>query len=126
MNVVLWIVQIALALLAISGGAFKIFMYEDLAKVPAAAALSQAAWAALGGLEVVCGLLLILPAALRWMPRLTPLAATVLAVESLALAVLYAQYSTDLAATNPLLWVAMMALAAIIIAFGRFRPAARG
>ena len=100
MNVIMWIVQIALALLAVAGGAFKVFMFDELAKVPAAASLSQGAWSALGVLEMVCGALLILPAALRWMPRLTPIAATVLALESLGLAVLYGQYSTELVATR--------------------------
>ena len=38
---------------------------------------------ALGILELVCSVLLIIPAALRWHPRLTVLAATLLALESL-------------------------------------------
>lgn len=121
MNVIVWIVQIALALLAVAGGAFKVFMFDELAKVPAAASLSQGGWSALGVLEMVCGALLILPAALRWMPRLTPIAATVLALESLGLAVLYGQYSTELVATNPLVWAALMALAAIFVVYGRSR-----
>ena len=120
MNVIVWIVQIALALFATAGGAFKVFSYAELAKVPAAAALSQDAWTALGGLEILCGVMLILPAALRWMPGLTPLAATVLAVESVGLSALYAQYSTELVATNPLVWVSVMALAAVFVAYGRY------
>ena len=123
MNIVLWIVQIALALLAVAGGAFKVFSYEELAKVPAAAALSRGAWGGLGVVEMLCGVLLALPAALRWMPGLTPLAAIVLALESVGLAFVYAQYSTELTSTNPLVWVAVMALAAIFVAYGRYRSA---
>jgi hypothetical protein len=51
---------------------------------------------------MVCAVLLIVPAATRWMPVLTPVAATALIVESLFLAVLDARYSLSLTATNPL------------------------
>jgi hypothetical protein len=57
---------------------------------------------------------------------LTPLAAAALALESLALAVLYARYSLALTAANPLVWVAVGALIAAFVAYGRYtlRPAA--
>ena len=118
MNVILWIVQIALALLSLAGGAYKIFSFAELAKMPATAALPRAAWAALGAFEIVCGLLLVIPAALKWKPRLTPLAAIALAIESLALAVVYSRYSTELTATNPMPWVLFMALMAAFVAWG--------
>jgi len=54
------------------------------------------------------------------MPALTPLAAGALALESLALAGLYARYSLELTATNPLVWAAMMGLMAISVAYGRY------
>ena len=47
---------------------------------------------ALGVLELVCTVGLIVPAALRWRPRLTVLAATVLAVESLVFVWVHLQY----------------------------------
>ena len=53
-----------------------------LAKVPATAALPRGGWSALGVLEMVCAILLIVPAATRWMPVLTPVAATALVLEA--------------------------------------------
>lgn len=120
MNVLLWLVQIVLAVLSLSGGAYKVLAFDELAKMPATAALPQGVWGALGVFEIVCAVLLILPAALKWKRFLTPLAAAALALESLALAVLYAQYSLQLAATNPLVWVVAMALMAAFVAYGRY------
>src|SRR6187431_3036883 len=102
MNILLWVPQLALAFLALAGGGYKILAYEELAKIPANAALGRGGWAALGVFEILCAVLLIVPAVAKWMPALTPLAAAALALESLALAGLYARYSLDLTATNPL------------------------
>jgi len=115
MNVLLWVVQVLLALLSIGGGAYKLLAYDQIAKMPQTAALPHSGWIALGVFEVVCGLLLIIPAA-----RMIPIAATALAFESIALAVFYARYSTELTAQNPLVWVVVMAVMAAFIAFGRF------
>ncbi len=126
MNVLLWVFQVALALLSFSGGAYKVFMFDELAKVPTTGALSRGGWGALGVFEMLCAILLIVPAAVKWRPVLTPLAAAALALESLALAALYAQYSLKLAATNPLVWVVAMGLMAVFVASGRYaaRPPA--
>src|SRR2546421_891022 len=47
-------------------------------------ALSRGGWRALGVLEMVGAVLLVVPAAAHWMPVLTPLAAAALALETLA------------------------------------------
>jgi hypothetical protein len=119
MNVVLWVIQVVLALLAGSGGAYKVFMFDEMAKVPAVGALSKSGWAAVGVLEMVCAVLLIVPAATKWKPELTPMAAGVLALESLALAVLYGRYSLELRGTNPLVYVLVMGMMAAFVAYGR-------
>ena len=126
MNVLLWVLQVALALLSLSGGAYKVFMFDELAKLPAMGALARGGWGALGVFEMLCAVLLIVPAAAKWMPVLTPLAAAALALESLALAGLYARYSLKLTATNPLVWVVAMGLVAAFVAYGRYalRPPA--
>src|SRR5262245_56159024 len=120
MNILLWIVQGLLALLSFAGGAYKVFMFSELAKVPTTSALPRGGWSALGVFEMLCGIRLIVPAAVKWMPVLTPLAAAALALESLALAVLYARYSLKLAATNPLVWVVAMGFMAVFVAYGRY------
>ena len=126
MNVLLWVLQVVLAVLSIAGGAYKVFSFEELAKMPATGALPRGGWGALGAFEMLCGILLIVPAATKWMPVLTPLAAAALVLESLVLAVLFARYSLRLAATNPLVWVVGMAVIAAFVAYGRYalRPLA--
>ena len=41
MNILLWILQAVLALLSLAGGAYKLFMFDELAKMPAMGALSR-------------------------------------------------------------------------------------
>jgi hypothetical protein len=125
MNVLLWVVQVALALLSVAGGAYKVFSFDELAKMPAMGALSRSVWGALGAFEMLCAVLLVVPASKR-MRFLTPLAAAALALESLALAGLYARYSLEVTTTNPLVWVIVMALMAALVAYGRYvlRPQA--
>lgn len=124
MNIVLWIFQIALALLYLAGGSYKVFAFDELAGQ--LTVLSRGAWGALGVLEMCCAVLLVVPAAAKWMPALTPLAAAALAVETLALAALYARYSLQLTVTNPLVWSVTMGLLVAFVAYGRYalRPVA--
>jgi DoxX-like protein len=118
MNILLWVVQVVLALLCFAGGGFKTFNPGDVAKQ--ITALPPGAWRAVGVFEVLCAVLLIVPAAATWMPVLTPLAAAALALESLALAALYARYSLKLTATNPLVFAVPMGLMAVFVAYGRY------
>jgi hypothetical protein len=118
MNVVLWIVQSVLALLLVAGGGYKLFGGAELAAQ--FSLLPALAWRALGAIEVVGGLLLVLPLALRWKPELTSRAAVVLLVEALGLSALYGSYSTALSAENPLVWSVMMALLLAFVAYGRW------
>ena len=74
--------------------------------------------------EMLCAVLLVVPAAVRWMPVLTPLAAAALALESLSLAVLFSRYSLELTARNPLVWVVVIGLTAAFVAYGRYALAA--
>ena len=117
MNALLWVVQIVLALLYLSGGAYKAFSFDQVATQ--LTALSRGGWRALGIFEMLGAVLLIVPAALKWPARWTPIAAAVLALETFALAALYAQYSLQLAATNPLVWALVMGLLAAFVAYGR-------
>ena len=112
MNILLWVLQIALAFLYLSGGAYKLFKFDALAAHMRA--LPRGGWRALGVLEMVGAVLLIVR-----MPVLTPLAAAVLALETLGLAVLYARYSLKLAATNPMVWAVVMGLLAAVVAYAQ-------
>ncbi len=111
MNVLLWVLQIALAFLYLSGGAYKVFKFDALANH--LRALPRGGWRALGVLEMLGAVLLVVPA-------VTPFAAAALALETLALAGLYARYSLKLAATNPLVWAVVMGLLSAFVAYGRY------
>jgi len=113
MNVLLWVLQVALALLYLAGGSYKVFKFDALANHMRA--LPRGGWRALGALEVIGAV-----------PAVTPLAAAALALETLALAGLYARYSLKLAATNPMVWAAVMGLLVAFVAYGRYalRPLA--
>lgn len=118
MNILLWVLQGVLALLYLAGGAFKTFNPDDVAKqIPA---VPRGGWMALGVVEMLGGVLLIVPALTGWAPSLTPLVATVLAVETLALAALYARYSRKLTPSNPLVYAAVMFILVAFVAYGRY------
>ena len=124
MNVVLWVLQVALAVLYFAGGSYKAFKFDELANQMRA--LSRGGWRALGAFEMLGAVLLVVPAAAMWMPVLTALAAAALALETFALAGLYTRYSLKVAATNPLVWAVAMGLLAAFVAYGRYalRPLA--
>src|SRR5262249_27216398 len=117
MNILLWIAQAALALLCVSGGAYKALKFDELARQMRA--VSHGGWRAIGVLEIAWRTLLIVPAASNWMPFLTPVAAGVLGLEALALSGLYVRYSRKLTAANPLVWSVAMACMAVFVAYGR-------
>jgi hypothetical protein len=117
-NTFLWVLQALLALLLVAGGGYKAMSAADLAtQFPA---LSLAMWRFLGVLELVGGLLLVVPGAMKWMPALTPIAAAVLCVEALAISLVYARVSTRISAENPLVWSVAMVMMLAFVAYGRF------
>jgi DoxX-like family len=124
MNVLLWVFQVALAFLYLGGGYFKAFKFDELARQ--FTFLPHGGWRALGVLEMFGAVLLIVPAATTWMPVMTLVAAAVLALESLALAGVFARYSLKLTVQNPLVWNLVMGLLAAFVAYGRYalRPLA--
>lgn len=118
MNVFLWIIQGALALLHFAGGAYKTFRSEDLVAIVPSVPL--AGWKVFGLIEVAGAVLLILPVLLGRGQTFTPTIAGILAVEALVLAVLYGRQSMALSGENPLVWAVAMAVMAGFLAYGRY------
>jgi hypothetical protein len=117
MNILLWVLQAALALLSISGGAFQIFKIDELQKTVAAMReLPHGLWAVLGAFGCLAGLCLIVPGAIKVLPGLTPIAATGVAVESVLISAFYLYYGDR----APLPYSVTMAIMAAFIAYGRF------
>lgn len=124
MNIVLWVLQGVLAFLCVSGGFFKLAKTDELMKTAQAKAFPAVLWKLVGVVEIVGGLLLIVPGAIGWMPELTGCAALVLAVENLLLSAHNARFSRKLSAANPLVWSAVMMVLAAIVAYGRYTAVA--
>lgn len=119
MNVLLWVLQLLAALLYGSSGVMKVFMFDEIsAEVPSFGALPREVWAALGIIELVCTVGLIVPAALR-RPRLTGLAAAVLATESLVFIGVHVAYRE----AAPIVMSGVLGLLMAFIAYGRMTPA---
>ena len=116
MNILLWVLQVALAVLCIAGGAYKIVEFGKLQEfVAAMRALPQGLWMCLGAFECVAGLGLVLPRVLRVQPRLTPIAAAAVAAESVLVSAIYVAYGDY----SPLVFTVAMAIMAAVIAYGR-------
>jgi len=116
MNIVLWVLQVLAALLYGASGVMKVFMFDKISgDVRSFDALPRQAWTALGILELVCTAGLIVPAALRWHPVLTVVAAAMLAVESLVFIWVHVQYRE----VTPLVMSAALGVLMAFIAYGR-------
>ena len=116
MNTLLWVLQIIAAFLYGASGIMKIFMFDKISgDVPSFGALPRRAWTALGILELVATVGLIVPSAFRWKPGLTPLAAAVLAIESLVFIGVHAKYRE----TGSIIMSGMLGLLMAFVAYGR-------
>jgi uncharacterized membrane protein YphA (DoxX/SURF4 family) len=117
MNLLLWVLQSLAALLYGASGVMKVFRFDEISKeVRSFDALPREAWMALGILELVCTVGLIVPAAFRWKPGLTVVAATALALESLVFIWVHARYRE----TTPIVMCAVLGLLMAFIAYGRW------
>ena len=116
MNILLWVLQALAALLYGASGVMKIFMFDQISKdVPSFGALPREAWMGLGILELACVVGLIVPAAFRWHPVLTVVAAALLAVESLVFVGVHVKYRE----TPTIIMVVVLGLLMAFIAYGR-------
>ena len=114
---VLWTLQILLALLFIWGGAMKLVM--PLEKLAGPVALPGLFLRFIGVVELLGGLGLILPAALRIKPMLTPLAAAGLVIVMIGATVI-----TLMGGLGPMALIPLVTgLLAAFIAYGRWRLA---
>lgn len=117
MNILFWTLQILAALLYGASGVMKVFLFDKVsADVPSFGALPRQVWMALGIVEFVCVVGLIVPVAFRWHPALTAVAATILAIESLVFIGVHVKYRE----TASILISAVLGLVMAIVAYGRW------
>lgn len=116
MNILLWVMQVLAALLYAASGVMKVFLFDKVSQdVPSFGALPRNVWMTLGIVELVCSIGLIVPAAFHCEPRLTIVAAMVLAVESLVFIGVHVKYR-ELA---PMILGGLLGLLMAFIAYGR-------
>ncbi len=116
MNIVLWVLQGLAALMYTASGVMKVFLFDKISQdVPSFGALPRRAWRALGIMELICTAGLILPAALPGIPVLTPVAAAVLASESLVFIWVHSRYRE----TGSVIMMAVLGALLALLAYGR-------
>jgi hypothetical protein len=94
----------------------KVFLFDKVSEgVPSSGALPRGAWTALGILELVCAVGLIVPAALRWQSALTVVAAALLTIESLVFVWVHTRYGE----ITPILLIAVHGHVMAFIVYGR-------
>jgi len=115
MNILLWVLRVLAALLYVASGVMKVFMFDKVSEQsPSFGALPREAWMALGILELVCTVGLIVPAAFHWQSTLT-VAATILAIESLVFVWVHAKYGE----ITPIILSGALGLLMAFVAYGR-------
>ena len=116
MNRLLWVLQILAALLYGASGVMKVFMFDKVSEgVRSFEALPRTVWMALGVLELVCTVGLIVPAAVHWQPALTAVAAAVLAIESVVFVGVHVRYRE----ITPIVMSGVLGVVMAFIAYGR-------
>ena len=121
MNVALWIIAAALAVLFLVGGAVKVIRPKQMLAASGFGFVedfSAGSVKAIGTLEILAALGLILPAVLDVAPVLVPLAAVGVALLMAGAIVVHARrHETQAIVVN----VVLLALA-VLVAWGRFGP----
>jgi len=117
MSIILWILQVLLALLFIFAGATKFVMPVEEMNRQAPVVLPGLFLHFIGACEILGGLGLILPSLLRIKPGLTPLAALGLAIITAGATVITLQAPVRAAAAFPF----VVCLLCVFVAYGRLR-----
>jgi hypothetical protein len=116
MNILLWVLQILLALHTIMGAVWKFSNSEQA--VPSLNAIPHGVWLVLSVIELICSLCLILPAFKKSLAILAPSAALFISAEMLLYCGFHI-YSGDANYSPMIYWLVVAAICAFI-AYGRF------
>ena len=117
MNILLWIIQVLLALLFLFAGGTKLVL--PIAEMTKQMAMPGLFLRFLGVVEVLGGLGLILPGLLHIKTWLTPLAATGLVIIMIGATVI----SLRIGPVGPAIFPLLTGLLSALVAYGRWRPA---
>jgi hypothetical protein len=116
MNILLWTLQILLALHTIMGAVWKYSHSEQ--SIPSLKAIPHGVWLGLSIIELACAVGLLLPLLMKTKGNLAPIAALVIAAEMALYSVVHLT-SGDTNRGQLVYWVVVAAFCAFI-AYGRF------
>jgi uncharacterized membrane protein YphA (DoxX/SURF4 family) len=116
MNILLWVLQILLALHTVMGAVWKFSNSEQT--VPSLSAMPHGLWLSLIGFELLCSLGLVIPLLHRPLAIIAPVAALGVAAEMLLFGGFY--LASNEASYGPMIYWLVVALVAAFIAYGRF------
>ncbi|MGE3261659.1 MAG: hypothetical protein AB7K68_07780 [Bacteriovoracia bacterium] len=117
MNILLWVLQVLLALHTAIGAVWK-FSHSAEQTMPSLKAISGGAWFVLTVFEIVCALCLVVPAAHRPLAPLASIAALLIAAEMLLFCGLH--ISAGAATKGPTVYWLVVAALCGFIAYGRY------
>jgi hypothetical protein len=117
MNVLLWILQILLALHTIVGAVWKTANSAEQT-MPSLKAIPDGVWLGMGAVEVLIGLCLILPAFYKPLAKLVPIAAVCIVGEMLLFCGLHFGYGDG--SYGPMVYWLIVAGLSALLAYGRF------
>ncbi|PYS20812.1 MAG: DoxX family protein [Acidobacteria bacterium] len=119
MNILLWIIQVLLALLFLFSGTMKFLMPVEEMNRQAPVVLPGLFLHFIGVCEILGGVGMILPSLLRIKPGLTPLAAAGLAIITIGATVITAAGGMVVLAIFPFI----VCVLSVFVAYGRWRVA---
>jgi len=116
MNIFLWILQILMALHTLMGAVWK-FSNSVEKTMPSLKAIPNGMWLAMGGIEILASIALIIPLFYKPLAFVAPVAAICIAVEMLIFTALH--YLSGDSTIGPIIYWIAVAVICAFIAYGR-------
>ncbi len=115
MNIILWVLQVVMAIHTAIGAFWK--FSNSAAMVPSLKAMPNSVWMSLIGIELLCAAGLVLPAINRQWGMLVPVAAVVIALEMALFTILHLR--SGVTSQGEMIYWLCVAAICIVIAYGR-------
>jgi len=117
MNILLWVLQVALALHTIAGAVWK-FSHSPEQTMPSLSVIPGGVWLAMSVLEILCAIALILPVLSKPLGIAAPIAAIIIAAEMLLFCGVHI-FSGNISNAGPMIYWLVVAAVCAFIAYGR-------
>ena len=118
MNVLFWILQISIALHTLAGGVWKFFQTVEQT-MPSLSLIPNTLWLALGVIEIICAIALILALFKKSLKFLSAPALIFIAIEMIAFCIIHIKSGES--NSSPIAYWAIVAAVCAFIAYGRLK-----